>query len=394
VERLRKIPFWFHLSAGCVAGLVILIMSVTGVLLAFQKQITAYAERNQRFVAVPPAASRLSPEALLAALNSRRAPTNITWSSHPGAAVEVSFGRDQTLFVNPYTGAALGEGSAALRAFFHRVEDWHRWLGVSSGVREIGRGTTGACNFAFLLMICSGFYLWLPRRWPWRSARAIFFFRGGLSGKARDFNWHNVIGLWCCVPLFLIIACSVVMSYPWANSLVYRISGSEPPKQLAPPQAQQAGTSDSSFIDTSNLSRLCALAESKVPGWRTISLRLPRASDPSAVFVIDSGNGGLPQNRAQLALNRKTLAESRWETFDTYNRGRRWRFWIRFTHTGEAFGFVGQFVASVAALGGVFLVYTGLSLAIRRFLAWRARPSQTSALRPEWSEPDPAIRET
>ncbi len=45
---VRKIIFWLHLIAGVVAGIVILIMSATGVALAFEKEIIAWAERDVR----------------------------------------------------------------------------------------------------------------------------------------------------------------------------------------------------------------------------------------------------------------------------------------------------------------------------------------------------------
>jgi hypothetical protein len=37
---------------------------------------------------------------------------------------------------------------------------------------------------------------------------------------------------------------------------------------------------------------------------------------------------------------------------------------------------VGQTVAGLASLGGAFLVYTGLSLAWRRFYSWKGRRSE------------------
>jgi len=154
----------------------------------------------------------------------------------------------------------------------------------------------------------------------------------------------------------VIVCCSVVMSYPWANDLVYRISGNELSKIVAAPQAA-ARTQDSrsaTTIDVEGLNELCAAAERKTANWRTVSLRLPRASDATAVFSIDAGNGGQPEKRAQLTLNRKSAKEVRWEPFESYNQGRRWRMWIRFTHTGEDFGLMGQGVAELAALGGSF----------------------------------------
>ena len=51
----------------------------------------------------------------------------------------------------------------------------------------------------------------------------------GSPGKARDFNWHNTIGFWSAIPLAVIVAGGVVISYPWATGLVYRAYGEEPP---------------------------------------------------------------------------------------------------------------------------------------------------------------------
>lgn len=92
-------------------------------------------------------------------------------------------------------------------------------------------------------------------------------------------------------------------------------------------------------------------------------------------FAIDLGNGGQPQLRSQLTLDRKTGEVVRWEPYSNNTLGRRLRTWMRFAHTGEVYGLAGQTVAALASLGGAFLVYTGLSLAWRRFCSWRGRRS-------------------
>ena len=71
---------------------------------------------------------------------------------------------------------------------------------------------------------------------------------------------------------------------------------------------------------------------------------------------------------AQFTLDAHTAAVLRSETYADYNTGRRVRSWMRFLHTGEALGPVAQFIAGLASLGGVVLVYTGFALAVRRFL--------------------------
>lgn len=103
-----------------------------------------------------------------------------------------------------------------------------------------------------------------------------------------------------------------------------------------------------------------------MPAWRSITLRLQASPQTPAAFIIDSGSGGQPQHRATLPLDTSTGRTVGWETFDTQSAGRRLRSWMRFTHTGEFYGVVGQTIAGLASAGGVVLVYTGLALVWRR----------------------------
>lgn len=63
---MRAFLFWTHLLVGVTAGALILFMSATGVLLAFEPQITEWLERDRRVVTPPPGAPRISVETLLA----------------------------------------------------------------------------------------------------------------------------------------------------------------------------------------------------------------------------------------------------------------------------------------------------------------------------------------
>ena len=54
MKKLRKIIFWLHLPVGVIAGIVILNMCVTGVLLTYEKQITSWAD-TRGYRSAPPA---------------------------------------------------------------------------------------------------------------------------------------------------------------------------------------------------------------------------------------------------------------------------------------------------------------------------------------------------
>jgi uncharacterized iron-regulated membrane protein len=374
----RKVFFWLHLAAGSLAGIVIFIMSITGVLLAWQRQIIHFADREFRR---PPAASsgtRMTPELLLgkAAEARRELPTALTLRADPAEPASAEFGRNSVLYLDAYTGRVLGEGSTAVRGFFRETEDWHRWLAAGLESRAAARGVTGACNLVFLGILLSGFYLWLPKTWNRQCVRPAIWFRRGLSGKARDWNWHNTIGVWCFLPLVIIVACGVVMSYPWANNLVYRMTGSEVPQQNGrggrggPERLDGQKSAEVSFA---GIDAAWTRAQAQVSGWNSISLRVPANARAPLVFSIDSGDGGRPDLRAQLTLKRGTAELVKWEPFQSNNAGRRLRSWIRFSHTGEAGGIPGETIAAIASLGACFLAWTGISLAIRRLWAAACR---------------------
>ncbi|HEU0299601.1 MAG TPA: PepSY-associated TM helix domain-containing protein, partial [Longimicrobium sp.] len=132
---------------------------------------------------------------------------------------------------------------------------------------------------------------------------------------------------------------------------------------------------------------LAARAERQVPGWRSITLTLPKEAGEPVAFVIDRGDGGQPHKRAQLALDPGTGAVAKWEPFSEQSPGRRLRGILRFAHTGEVLGIPGQTLAGLVSLGAAFLVWTGLALTWRRFRQWRAPlRTATPSRRPEPSE--------
>ncbi|NOT61711.1 MAG: PepSY domain-containing protein [Acidobacteria bacterium] len=372
MKLFRKILFWTHLLCGVIGGVIILVMSVTGVLLTYEKQMIVWADTRNIHIAPPVGAARLPIETLLAKARESQVGTPISITARAGsdAPMAMGFSGGRTLYLNPYTGEALGGGAQGVRNFFHVVTDWHRWLGREGAGRATGRAITGACNLMFLFIVVSGLYLWFPRNWSWSQFKNILWFRRGLPSKARDFNWHNVIGFWSCVPLFLIVLSGVVISYQWAGNLVYRVAGENPPAPPARPANSQSNPNEQPSLE--NLSQAWTRAEQFSAGWQTLSLRLPNNAEAPLAFTIDHGMGGEPHKRATLTLERKSGEVVKWEGFSRFTAGRKLRSILRFAHTGEVLGFAGQTIAGIVSLGAAVLVWTGLALSWRRWRACRA----------------------
>ena len=378
---LRSLLFWSHLVSGVVAGSIILIMSATGVLLTYEKQMVAWADRSARVVATVGTA-RLPMSELAARVRASHDGGALTAIVMPRAADAPALVtvRQTAWLVDPYSGATIGESAPRLRRFFRAVTEWHRYLAVSGSGRPNARAVTGWANFLFLFMVMSGAYLWWPRQWSARHVKAVTLFNSRLAGRARDFNWHNTIGFWCCVPLFFVVISAMPISFPWANALVYRLAGEKPPAQAAPRPPTTAPQRTGEANTFAGLDAAWARAGEQVADWRTITLRLPAEPRAPLVFTIDRGGAGQPQYRGTFTADRATGEAIRWEPFEAQSPGRRIRSISRFLHTGEVLGIAGQTIAGVASLGAVVLVWTGLALSYRRFFSRsRARQQRDAA---------------
>lgn len=380
MKSFRTVLFWIHLAVGAAAGIVILIMSITGMALTYEKQVIEWADRTA-WTAPSTAGSHLAPETLIAAAAEARPEkpvVGLTLRADAAAPATVTFNGNSALLIDPYTATIIGEPPSGLRSFFRTMTVWHRYIALEGASRATGKAITGAANLGFLFLVVSGLYLWFPRVWTWIQFRNVLWFRGGLPAKARDFNWHNAIGFWSCVPLAIIVAGVVPISYGWGNSLVYRMVGDTPPPPAAAPAraAEPRGEQKPQTYVMHGLNASWSTAIAEVPAWRTITTRLATSEKAPIVLTVDQGYGGQPQMRRTISFDRASGTVVKNEGFEHLSAGRRVRSWLRFAHTGEFYGLTGQTTAGLASLGGVFLVYTGIALATRRLLAWiQRRPS-------------------
>src|SRR5579859_7996726 len=111
MRLFRYVVFWMHLALGCVAGLVILAMAITGMALAFERQINAWADAPAVLQIQPDPSPTAKLDSVLAVLrkDGQGEPTEMVLHSDPGAPLEARFGRERTLFLNPWTGEVIGQ---------------------------------------------------------------------------------------------------------------------------------------------------------------------------------------------------------------------------------------------------------------------------------------------
>lgn len=374
MKLLRKVIFWLHLVAGVAAGLVILLMAATGIAMSFERQIMELAQRVSYPVEPP------SPEARRMDLNElvekarlsvpEPAPTALALRSDGNRPVNISFGREKVLWLNPYTGAVFEDHTSALGGFFQFAEDLHRWLALEGDFRDSGKAVTGAACMVFAFLLCTGIYLWWPHHLSRNAWRGALVPRWELKGKARDWNWHTTFGFWMALPLLIVILTGLIMAYPWANNLIFILSGEEPP-----PARQEGGAQKAAppvFVPA-NLDLLVGAVDKQVPAWVSLQIRFPGKKGGPVAVAIEEPHPPHPFARSTVTLDAASGTIVKWEPFSGQNTAKKIRSFIRPVHTGEAGGILGQALAALAAATAAVLVWTGLALSLRRFLAWRKR---------------------
>lgn len=382
----RRILFWAHLCCGVAAGILIFIMSATGALIAFQGQIIASSADANR-VTMPAGEARLSADQLIEKARTaapQAAQLNLVFDADGSRPVTVQAGRQQ-LLLHPQSGIVVPDAASGTRDFFRTVENLHRWLGGDPNSTQAN--LMDVANLLFFFIIASGIYLWLPEVWKIGIVRGLTLFRGHyVNSKARDYAWHHVFSFWMFIPLFLIAMSGVVMSYPWANRLLFAAFGESPPQQQQRGPAGPGGPGGAAMNEArggavdyapgarASAQQLLDTARATFSNWQRITLPASfRGDTVNLTAELKSDEARVPRQTLTLSTADASVVRLAPPTTAQGNNnaqsaGQKARAWIRFVHTGEQYGVTGQAIAALASLAACFLAYTGLALAWRRLI--------------------------
>ncbi len=214
---MRNALFQLHWFLGLTAGLVLMLVGVTGGLLSVEDEITGLMSPG--IVTVPARdAPRLTPDALVARLKDEvpgRRVTLMVLTGAPDRAARVRLadgpGRGTDTYVDPYDGRVLGP--AAGEAVFDTVLRLHRWLLLPGNGDGWGRTITGASALTLVYLTLSGLYL----RWPKGRRDWRIWLKPALNRRGRALYWslHAVVGTWMLVIYLVMALTGLWWSYGW-----------------------------------------------------------------------------------------------------------------------------------------------------------------------------------
>lgn len=208
--RTLSLPFLLrqlHLWLGLASSVIVVILCLSGTLLALQAPIEAWVNRGVSTVS--PSGEPLPLETLVPKV---QAATGKTFSAlevprNEHEALRLYQGRKVT-YVHPSTGEVLGGVNQPVAEAFMGVFRLHRWLLFDT---EIGRPITGAATVVFVVTLVSGLFLWWPKSLSRLKAALTIRTRPNWSVLNRDL--HAVLGLYALVPLFIMGGSGLYWSY-------------------------------------------------------------------------------------------------------------------------------------------------------------------------------------
>ncbi|OUJ72888.1 PepSY-associated TM helix domain-containing protein [Hymenobacter crusticola] len=253
------------------------------------------------------------------------------------------------VFVNPYTGAVLGEINPR-ESFFHTIEQIHR--GLVAG--RVGKTVMGINSIFFLFILGTGLILW------WPTARRMFSQRltikWGSSWKRLNHDFHIVLGFYTSLFLFIMAITGVGMSFDWVTKTINTLTHS-PQQRPEPPTSGAAGTGATIAADA-----VLAFARQQAPDAESFSVQLPK--EPTGSIRVAMLRPGAPTENAtdEVYLDQYSGKILRQQAYAERPAGQKIRGLFKPVHTGAIFGLPTKILAFVIVLLGATFPITGTIL--------------------------------
>ncbi|WP_163397708.1 PepSY-associated TM helix domain-containing protein [Flavobacterium fluviatile] len=220
---------WLHLWLGLSSGIIVFIVSLTGVLFIFCDDIIDGLAYDSLYVKEVKD-KRLTPEELILNYkkqNPERTPSYFITYRNPERTVKMgSYTKERDLqfsWIDPYTGKILTSGKAY--DFFYIIAHIH------SG--EMPFGDTGnliveISVWIFLIELITGLILWWPKKWNKSTRKQSFTIKTNASFKRLNYDLHNVPGFYNLLPALLITVTGLIIVNKPLNKTTHHLLDGKP----------------------------------------------------------------------------------------------------------------------------------------------------------------------
>lgn len=359
---MRKLIFNLHLYIALVAAIFVIILGITGSIMAFEPELDHLLHRKLAYV--NPGPQPLSLVEIGASVGKKFPGEHIDaylLSVSPGLSYRVFMEKSGLVYVNQYTGEVLG-GVPDGPQFLDYVHQLHLRL-LWRSESDPGKKIMSWVGVAMLLLLLSGLYLW----WPLKR----FKLSTASTGRRFWFDLHNAIGIFSLVFLLALTVTGIMIGFERTTvPLFYKMTGSKPSEQPAKLPAPPPGARPISP------DKAIEIARGALPGATPFAINVPGPKAPYRIslrYPEDRTPGG----RSRVLLDQYTGQVIFAEGSRTAPAGARMVIANRAIHTGDIFGIPSKTVMSLASLLLAVQAISGIVMWWKRLR--RVRPKAVSA---------------
>lgn len=343
---MRKTLLNLHLYLALVAGVFVVILGVSGSIMAFEEELDRVF--NPSLFQVQPQVQPLSLTELMASLKKNYPDQKFNGLRFPSRPDQTYLAavRGSTFFVNGYTGQVVGARSGmTLLGMIHQLH-----LRLMMG--KVGEAIVAIVTGILVFLVISGIYLW----WPVKRATVKF----GASTARVMFDLHNVAGLYSAVFLFVLAFTGLYIHFDneleeWLN----RQTDSKPPVRSVPSVVQEGAKP----IDPDNAVQA---AQAALPGAKPNAFVAPGGPKTSYFVSMRFPEDLTPGGRSWVVVDQYSGKALFVENSRTAVPGTRTTIINRAIHTGDVMGYPSKIIVSLSSLLLVVQAVTGYYMWLKK----------------------------
>lgn len=360
----------FHLWFGLLSSIVICIICITGCIYAFKNQIIDLYNYDKVFIKNNSTNINVD-EIQQYFINHQKNINSIFIPENKNRSWIISYTDSQqnlhTTYFDPHQKKELGIGDDGLDDFFQTTLNLHRTLLLG----DIGRQIVGGSVLIFILLLFSGFIIWIPKK--------IKHLKQGLSIKFNskfqrlNYDLHRALGVYSMIFLLFIAITGVYFTYPWVkNILITSLGGSsieeikdtqktddEFAKLMEDMLKQQEEKSESLSHKPLTLSQIIKETDKHLDYSGNLSITMPNNENPRYRIVkINSENWLRALLPDEISLDKKGELKNK-DLFLEKPLHQQFTALAKPLHTGEIMGLPSIILYFLASLIGFLLPITG-----------------------------------
>ncbi|SDR77876.1 Uncharacterized iron-regulated membrane protein [Gillisia sp. Hel1_33_143] len=362
--NFKKIVFQAHKIIGLVTGIIIFVVAITGCCWVFKEEIESLTSKE---IYIEPQSTAILTPSEVKTIAEDVFPENTIHGAIYGKTnenIEVVFYDLEpefykSVFIAPYTGEIL-KINDHFSGFFAFVLKGHTRLWLPAW---LGEEIIAISVLLFVIIMISGFILWLPKKTKNLKHRLKFNWKKTTRWKRKNFDLHSIVGFYS-IPLAIILAFTgLVMSYDWFQKSVYvTIGGEKNPTFLIP---ENMNSPENISASTLPIDLLLPKLKNENPKAKSFEIHYPYNASES-IYVEVTNTDGIYYDSDFLFFDQNSLEEikspsiyGRYEDAKIADKILRMNYDI---HIGAIGGIAGKILAFLISLTIASLPVTGILL--------------------------------